>query len=59
MHYDMLADTGGSVCRWQLVPSVPPCSHLRYSAIEEYDARHGARYADQTLADDKMDEDDW
>ena len=36
--------------------SVQPSEIQRY---EDYDARHGARYAGQTLADDKMDEDDW
>ena len=36
--------------------SVQPSEIQRY---EEYDARHGARYADQNVADDGMDEDDW
>lgn len=33
-----------------------PLEIVRY---EEYDARHGARYADQSGGGDNMDEDEW
>lgn len=36
--------------------SVEPSEIVRY---EEYDARHGARYADQPGGGDNMDEDEW